>query len=104
MLKGSISPKTPTHFTKDSVVEQMLTKVGTKCLPLILVDGHIVSQGTYPSRKELTAFTGTATQKAADRQANIVFPCPGTASRTVEEGVAEGAVAADDHNCLDGVS
>ena len=57
----------PDAFTKDSVVEQMLTKVGAECLPLILVDGRVVSQGAYPSREELTVFTGIAVQKPADK-------------------------------------
>ena len=35
----------PDAFAKDSVVEQMLTKVGAECLPLILVDDRVVSQG-----------------------------------------------------------
>ena len=53
----------PDAFAKDSVVEQMLTKDGAECLPLILVDGRVVSQGVYPSREELIAFTSVATQK-----------------------------------------
>lgn len=53
----------PDAFTKDSVVEQMLTKVGTECLPLILVDGRVVSQGAYLSREELIALTGVAVQR-----------------------------------------
>lgn len=57
----------PDAFTKDSVVEQMLAKVGAECLPLLLVDGRVVSQGTYPSREELVGMTGIAAQQPADR-------------------------------------
>ena len=57
----------PDAFAKDSVVEQMLTKVGAECLPLILVDGRVVSQGAYPSREELVALAGLASQKSADK-------------------------------------
>jgi len=53
----------PDAFAKDSVVEQMLTKVGAECLPLILVDDRVVSQGAYPSREELVAMTEVAIQK-----------------------------------------
>lgn len=63
----------PDTFTKDSVVEQMLTKVGTECLPLILVNGQVVSQGVYPSREELTAFAGIATRKPAGRSRTSLF-------------------------------
>ena len=63
----------PDAFAKDSVVEQMLTKVGTECLPLILVDGQVVSQGVYPSREELTAFTGIAARKPASKSRTSFF-------------------------------
>jgi hypothetical protein len=63
----------PDAFARDSVVEQMLTKVGTECLPLILVDDCVVSQGVYPSRDELTAFTGIAAQKPAGRSRMSFF-------------------------------
>lgn len=63
----------PDAFAKDSVVEQMLTKVGAECLPLILVDDRVVSQGAYPSREELTAFTGIAVQKPAGKGQKAFF-------------------------------
>jgi arsenite methyltransferase len=65
--------QSPDVFTKDSVVEQMLTKVGTECLPLIVVNGEVVSQGVYPSREELIAFAGIATRKPADRSRESFF-------------------------------
>jgi hypothetical protein len=55
------------------VVKQMLAKVGTECLPLILVDGHVVSQGAYPSRDELTAFTQIADRKPVGRNRTPLF-------------------------------
>ena len=63
----------PDAFAKDSVVEQMLTKVGAECLPLILIDGCVVSQGAYPSREELTAFTGVAVQKPVGKSQTSFF-------------------------------
>jgi len=53
----------PDAFAKNPVVKQMLATDGTECLPLILVDGHVVSQGAYPSRDKLTTFTGIADRK-----------------------------------------
>jgi hypothetical protein len=55
----------PDAFAENRVVKQTLTQGGAECLPLILVDGHVVSQGTYPSREELMAFTGIAAQPPA---------------------------------------
>ena len=63
----------PDAFAKDSVVEQMLTKVGAECLPLVLVDDRVVSQGAYPSREELIAFTGVAAQKPAGKSRMSFF-------------------------------
>jgi len=45
-------------FTGNPIVKTTLNSQGTKCLPLILVDGEIVSQGSYPMRKVLAGFIG----------------------------------------------
>ncbi|MGA2859189.1 MAG: arsenite efflux transporter metallochaperone ArsD [Candidatus Sulfotelmatobacter sp.] len=45
-------------FTSNPVVKAILNSEGTKCLPLVLVDGVIVSQATYPARKVLASFVG----------------------------------------------
>ena len=55
----------PGAFAKTSLVKQMLDQASAECLPLILVDGRIASQGAYPSREELIAFTGIAAQQPA---------------------------------------
>ena len=38
---------------------------GIECLPLILLDGEVVSSGSYPSRLELSGMTGLGQQEAA---------------------------------------
>ena len=45
-------------FTSNPIVKTTLNSEGTKCLPLVLVDGVIVSQATYPTRKVLAGFVG----------------------------------------------
>jgi len=45
-------------FTSNPIVMATLNSEGTKCLPLVLVDGVIVSQAIYPSRKDLAGFVG----------------------------------------------
>lgn len=40
-------------FTTNAVVKESLNQQGTKCLPLILVNGEIVASGGYPNRSEL---------------------------------------------------
>ncbi len=47
-------------FTSNSVVKSTLGSRGTACLPLALVDGKVVSEGTYPTRQQLAELTGIA--------------------------------------------
>jgi arsenite methyltransferase len=48
----------PAAFTENRDVCQSLEAQGTDCLPLIVVDGQIVSRGQYPSRDMLSVWTG----------------------------------------------
>src|SRR5512147_1031695 len=48
----------PAAFAAAPTVQAALTERGTDCLPLILVEGRIVSQGAYPTRAELAQWTG----------------------------------------------
>lgn len=43
----------PIAFTQNADVYHLLTTQGTDCLPLIVVDGRIVSHQAYPSRDQL---------------------------------------------------
>ena len=43
-------------FSGNSTVKQALNSQGTKCLPMILVEGRVVSQGEYPTREQLAGF------------------------------------------------
>jgi arsenite methyltransferase len=49
----------PAAFVQNSEVQQLLASQGTECLPLITVDGRIVSQSDYPSRDMLAKWAGT---------------------------------------------
>ena len=40
-------------FTSNPIVKVALNSRGSKCLPLLLLDGTIVSEGAYPTREEL---------------------------------------------------
>ena len=40
-------------FTSNPVVKTALNSRGSKCLPLLLLDGMIVGEGAYPTREEL---------------------------------------------------
>jgi len=42
-------------FTNNPVVKTALNNRGSKCLPLLLLDGMVVAEGAYPTRKELAS-------------------------------------------------
>jgi hypothetical protein len=48
----------PEAFTANEQVKQVLQHEETKCLPLILVNGIIVSKGTYPGLVQLARWIG----------------------------------------------
>ncbi len=48
----------PQAFAANATVRAALAIDGNACLPLILVDGEIVSKGRYPARTELARFVG----------------------------------------------
>jgi hypothetical protein len=50
--------QSPAEFANSPAVKNALAKEGNKCLPLLLVDGKIVSTGSYPSRTTLAGFAG----------------------------------------------
>ena len=57
----------PQAFAGNLAVKEALAQDGTGCLPLILIDGGIVSKGRYPERGELARLVGlTAEVKSQD--------------------------------------
>ncbi len=61
----------PAAFVKSAAVQSLLTSAGVDCLPVIVVDGKIVSKGHYPSRELLSAWTeGGLAQSLPVVQAN----------------------------------
>ncbi len=46
-------------FSANAVVSKLLGDEGVECLPLILVDGQIVSRNDYPSRENLALWTAS---------------------------------------------
>ena len=47
-------------FAANPVVKQALNSKGTKCLPMLLVDGEVKSEGVYPTREQLAEFVSIA--------------------------------------------
>jgi hypothetical protein len=53
----------PQAFIENKVIHHLLGTVGTDCLPVVMVDGEIVSQTVYPSRETLVGFVSGAPAK-----------------------------------------
>ncbi len=53
-------------FVNNATVVDTINAQGTECLPLILVDGEIVSYGGYPSKEELAVMAGIESQREAE--------------------------------------
>ncbi|MCA9194000.1 MAG: arsenite efflux transporter metallochaperone ArsD [Planctomycetales bacterium] len=47
------------RFSENPTVGQLLATEGIECLPLVLVDGQIVSRNGYPVRENLALWTNT---------------------------------------------
>ena len=48
----------PQAFAASEVVKTALQQHGNECLPLILLNGAVISKGCYPTRDELARLTG----------------------------------------------
>jgi arsenical resistance operon trans-acting repressor ArsD len=55
----------PQAFAAIAVVKTALKERGNQCLPLILLDGSIISEGTYPTRDQLALLAGLEPEQAA---------------------------------------
>jgi hypothetical protein len=68
----------PAAFARNQAVREALQYEGNTCLPLIIVNGEIVSRCVYPTRSELMAFVGLTPkgkgEQPADSNAAAVPP------------------------------
>lgn len=55
----------PQAFAARAVVQELLERQGEEALPLILIDGRVLSSGRYPSRQELADWTTRADDRPA---------------------------------------
>ncbi len=55
----------PAAFVNDPVVKTEINEHGETCLPLLLLDGTVVSRGNYPDRIRLQELTGVESKSLA---------------------------------------
>ena len=46
----------PQAFIENKAIHHLLSTAGTDCLPVVVIDGEIVSQTVYPSREDLAGW------------------------------------------------
>lgn len=55
----------PGEFASNPIVQHLLAEQGLEILPLVQVEGQIVSRGTYPQREELARWTAVPLAKSS---------------------------------------
>jgi hypothetical protein len=46
----------PQAYIENKAIHHLLSTAGTDCLPVVMIDGKIVSQAGYPSREDLESW------------------------------------------------
>ena len=64
----------PQAFAANEVVKRRSQEHGNECLPLILLNGAIISQGRYPTRDELARLTGVDPDASTRRLTGMKLP------------------------------
>ena len=52
----------PAAFVENELVKKMLATESVDCLPLILIDGQVVSKTDYPNREQLTTLVNSVNE------------------------------------------
>ncbi|MEX2216801.1 MAG: arsenite efflux transporter metallochaperone ArsD [Phycisphaeraceae bacterium] len=63
----------PMAFVKHEGVRQIVVQTHGKGLPVVVVDGELVSQARYPSRSELAAFVELDAKELRERHADVAL-------------------------------
>lgn len=74
----------PVSFTTDETVRAFMNVVGSKGLPLTVVDGVTVATGVYPSRQQLLAFAAVDTSSDVSAAAPADRPQLGLTEKSAD--------------------
>ncbi len=74
----------PAAFINDPLIKAEINESGESCLPLLVLEGEVISRGVYPDRQQLQSWTGIEpSQPAAEtaiEQKAATSCCDGTGS------------------------
>ena len=48
----------PAAFINDPLIKAEINESGESCLPLLVLEGEVISRGVYPDRQQLQSWTG----------------------------------------------
>lgn len=68
----------PQAFIENKLVHQLLSTVGTDCLPIVMVNGEVVSQTVYPGRDDFLNWIQGTTQQNPSPNATAGAGCCGS--------------------------
>jgi len=61
----------PSAFISDPLIKAEINEHGESCLPLFVLDGEVISRGSYPDRAQLRLLTGIkSSSQSSDNLAN----------------------------------
>jgi SAM-dependent methyltransferase len=82
----------PQAFIENKAIHYLLSTAGTDCLPVVVVDGEIVSQTAYPSRDEMVGWVSKAADSRRLALQTLTTGCCGGSANT-----SNACCAADEH-------
>ena len=74
----------PQAFIENKAIHELISTKGTEVLPVVVVDGHVVSRGIYPSREMLQMWSGGPASSAAGSGTGFALP-------TTDQGCCSGS-------------
>lgn len=81
----------PAAFANRDVIRSLLAEKGEKCLPVVLADGEVVSEGAYPDRASFASMAGADLGLSAPSGTSApVSCCSPSTEATVAAPVAKG--------------
>ena len=81
----------PQAFASNPTVTAALREFGNDCLPLIVVDGQVVSRGVYPERAELVRLAGLVNVGESDESDEAKARGSACCSSSSQVSVGEGS-------------
>lgn len=64
----------PQAFVENKEIQSLISSNGTDVLPVVVIDGRVVSKGIYPSLEMLRMWTGSSAAPAAVPAATMSLP------------------------------